>query len=838
MNDVVLAPEPCMRAAATDTLCIEICGFEASSEEISLRIPSLTVESGSFCALVAKSGGGKSVLLSVLTGHLLGPWMRRREATRFDRFVIGKTRVALETFAFPAKLRASLRGENLIYLPQKFPDDRSMRRRCLSEMADIVGAIAPNCPRDIAKERLTLRCRKLHLESVLQQSLKDLSGGERKRVEIIARLCGVESQSKEEKGNGVVFLLDEPTTGLDVAAQRQYFLFLKETRKLFEDIDITFVTATHALSLLEEGNEEPIFDSVLYVRKEDDATGRKRCELAYCGSAHGFVHSDYFVELNGKSAAPAACPPSPAAPEDDTITSPPSKTVGNVLVDAGAPAVRNNKSGFSAFLSTFDEELRRANGKQFEGKSKRSVFVIPLLVGLIVFAAFLARAQINPERFIFFSTIYAFWIGIFNSCQIVNGAVASGEWNYWVLALRRSFFGYILANALVSFLLSLVQVAVFAGAVLLFSYIHGENSLRSVFIARSELPTYFIEHVAGLPANVLIFLLFFSSLAMAVVAGVGVGTLISCTAKDTLGALKLAVGVVVISMVSSTTVLKSESSPWPVSPPLYLKVTSAAPFLSAPATASSNVTMSDLESASAVLSRLKIPSNEVFHYVRGRLKESTRDKLDRWQETTDPSDDLKQALVDDLNALIRGNSIWDETRFADVGIDWETRELLESDPTGNQLARLNRLLLADAFSNRKALRRKMPNAGFWPHLLEDISYLLPQRYFFNIGRVLDMDVLQAAEGYHRKNEHFEYKLDTGGLAKNWRYWKQVTNEERAGVLRSELAEEGEFLNEKKFLPMILGIIGIEAIACCALSAVFFLVGTLIATRNNNHYEIH
>ena len=837
MNDAAPAPEPCTRAAATDTLCMEICGFEAASDEISLRIPSLAVEIGSFCALVAKSGGGKSVLLSVLTGHLLGPWMRRREAIRFDRFVIGKTRLDRETFAFPAKLRDSLRGENLIYLPQKFPDDRSMRRRCLSEMADIVGAIAPNCPRDIAKERLTQRCRKLHLENVLQQSLKDLSGGERKRVEIIARLCGVESQSKEEKENGVVFLLDEPTTGLDVAAQRQYFLFLKETRKLFEDIDITFVTATHALSLLEEGNGEAIFDSVLYVRKEDDAAGRKRCELAYCGSAHGFVHSDYFVELNGKSAAPAACPTSPAAPEDDTTTSLPLKTARNVPVDAGAPAERN-KSGLSTFLSTFDEELRRANGKQFEGKSKRSVFVIPLLVGLIVFAAFLARAQINPERFIFFSTIYAFWIGLFNSCQIVNGAVASGEWNYWVLALRRSFFGYILANALVSFLLSLVQVAVFAGAVLLFSHMHGENSLRSVFMGRGDLQIDFIEDVAGVPANALIFLLFFLSLAMAVVAGVGVGTLISCTAKDTLGALKLAVGVVVISMVSSTTVLKSVSSPWPVSPPLYLKATSAAPFLSAPATASSNVMVSDLESASAVLSRLKSPGNEVFHYVRGRLKESTRDELDRWQETTDPSDDLKQALVADLNALIRGTSIWDDTRFADVTIDRETRELLESDPTGNQLARLNRLLLADAYPNGNALRRKMPNAGFWPHLLEDLSFILPQRYFFNIGRVLDMDVLEAAEGYHRKNEYFEYKLDTGGLARNWKNWKQATNEERAGVLRAELAEEGEFLNENLFLPTILGIIGIESIACCALSAVFFLVGTLIAIRNNNHYEIH
>lgn len=714
MSETSSIPDSCRLEKMINSSCMEIHGFEARSKEISLRIPSLDVKRGSFCALVAKSGGGKSVLLSVLTGHLLGPWMRKKEAIHFDHFAIGHTRLALATFAYPAKLRTLLRDENLIYLPQKFPDDRSMRRRCLSEMADVIGAIAPDCPRKLAKERLIESCRRLNLENVLEQPLKDLSGGERKRVEIIARLCGVESQSKKEKEGGVMFLLDEPTSGLDVAAQRQYFQFLKETRSLFQDIKITFVIATHALSLLEE--DESIFDSVLYVRKEDNDDGVTHCELAYCGRAREFVRSKHFEELNGR---PAAQSPNSAINEEGS---------GVLAKKTGSPIDGSNSPHFSTrrtlpvFLSTFDVELRRAYGKQFEGKGKYMVFLIPALVGLIVFAAFLARSGTNPERFVFFGTIYAFWVGIFNSCQIANGAVASGEWNYWVLAQRRSFFGYIFANAFVSLFLSLLQVVVFAGAVLLFTSAYGKDSLYNVFITQSQLQPFFIEHVAGVPPNALISLLLFSSLALAAFAGVGLGILVSCSTKDTLTALKVAVGIVVVSMVSSTTVLKSSQRSMPVSPPLYLKFNSPAPFSSALATFSST----------------------------------------------------------------------------------------------------------------------QSNAGFWPHLLEDMSFALPQRYFFNIGRVLDMDVLELYQG-SRMNEHFEYKLGACGgtleLARNWSYWKE-SSEGRIDDVRAELAEKGELLNENQFLPTILRIIGMEALACSGLSLFFFFAGTVIAIRNKNNYEIH
>lgn len=689
-------------------MTIEIRSFEASSPEISLEIPALSIQRGSFCALVAKSGAGKSVLFSVLTGHLLGPWMRNRKAIRFDLFRIGKTKLTPETFAYPTKLRSALKNENLIYLPQKFPDDRSMTRCCLSEMADVVEAVASKCSRKIAKQKLTENCQKFNLDNILNQPLKNLSGGERKRVEIIARLTGVELQDKDERQGEVIFLLDEPTTGLDNATQRQYFLFLKQVKKLLQGIEITFITATHALSLLEDTiNGEPIFDDVLYVEK----TQKSQCKLTYCGDIGHFLQSKFFLALNGKPTTQNSVSPTEPVHPSNISHSPinPKQT---------SPQPHTQ---FRWRLETFDEELRRANGKQFEGKSKRSAFIIPFLVGLFVFAAFLARTETNHERFIFFSTIYAFWIGLFNSCQIVNGAISSGEWNYWVLALRRSFLGYIMANALVAFVLSLLQAAVFAITILLFSYIWGKDSLFNVFVTQSQLPIFFIETVAGIPINAIILTLFFTSLFMGSLSGVGIGTLISCITKDTIGALKVAVGVVVIAMITSTTVLKSDMQAQPVSPPLYLKLyTSSAPFFSSPS----------------------------------------------------------------------------------------------------------------------ALSNTASNAGFFPHFLEDASFVFPQRYFFNIGRILGKDVLETVESYQKVNPIFEYKLTTGDFAENWKIWKRVTNEETLNNLLQELQSNNSTLHEKLFLSTMLKIVVLEILACTLLSLLFLSAGILIAINRNRNYEIH
>ena len=71
----------------------------------------------------------------------------------------------------------------------------------------------------------------------------------------------------------------------------------------------------------------------------------------------------------------------------------------------------------------------------------------PLVVALIVFVAYIYRDDIDAHRlnFLYFSTLYAFWVGLFGACQAINSEMKSGEWCYWVLGMGRNRTGHVIA---------------------------------------------------------------------------------------------------------------------------------------------------------------------------------------------------------------------------------------------------------------------------------------------------------------------------------------------------------------------------------------------------------
>lgn len=109
-------------------------------------------------------------------------------------------------------------------------------------------------------------------------------------------------------------------------------------------------------------------------------------------------------------------------------------------------------------------ELRRVfSGVVGRGRSRLifDFFILPLLVSAIMTTAFLARSSPDTQRdsFLYFGTLYAFWCGLFGACQAFNGEVASGEWSYWMLGMRRSVHRHYAAHFLVAALFGVVQVA-------------------------------------------------------------------------------------------------------------------------------------------------------------------------------------------------------------------------------------------------------------------------------------------------------------------------------------------------------------------------------------------
>ncbi|MBX3746098.1 MAG: hypothetical protein KF833_12400 [Verrucomicrobiae bacterium] len=105
----------------------------------------------------------------------------------------------------------------------------------------------------------------------------------------------------------------------------------------------------------------------------------------------------------------------------------------------------------------------------------------------------------------------------------------------------------------------------------------------------------------------------------------------------------------------------------------------------------------DFQDAFPVARSLKSDSDPLAVHLRDRVTGTTRAMLHHWDATTAPSGELRSCLLTDLNGIIEGPSIWDDLRFSDIPLRDETLELLDADPIPASRARLNRLLLEDAY---------------------------------------------------------------------------------------------------------------------------------------------
>ena len=100
----------------------------------------------------------------------------------------------------------------------------------------------------------------------------DLSGGQQQRVFIARALAGQPE----------VIVLDEPTVGVDVKTQKQFYTLLQ---KLNNELSLTLVLVSHELDIVAHEATE-----IAYINRE----------LIYHGVPKQFLHSEYFEKLTGK----------------------------------------------------------------------------------------------------------------------------------------------------------------------------------------------------------------------------------------------------------------------------------------------------------------------------------------------------------------------------------------------------------------------------------------------------------------------------------------------------------------------------------------------------------
>ena len=189
---------------------------------------------------------------------------------------------------------------------------------------------------------------------------------------------------------------------------------------------------------------------------------------------------------------------------------------------------------------------------------------LPIAVAILVMLAFMTCSPPKDDKFLFFSTLYAFWIGVFGSCQTLNGEVASGEWSYWVLGNRLSFRSHVLAVALVSLLTVFFQVLIFSATVVLLEGLLMKGTLVAV-LAQGDFQLFRPDDQggSGILASTgnwwLAVLLLILALLAASTSGVCVGLLLSAWFKEAVTSVRAAVAIIVIQSVMSATVLERES---------------------------------------------------------------------------------------------------------------------------------------------------------------------------------------------------------------------------------------------------------------------------------------
>jgi cobalt/nickel transport system ATP-binding protein len=229
-------------------------------EEISLRI-----QAGESVAILGSNGSGKSTLLKLLDG-LYFP--ASGEVFAFGQ-PLSEQALAEEAFNFDFRRRVGLVFQD--------SDVQLFSPSVWDEVA--FAPLQLGIATQQVAERVSEALHALRIDKLGQRAPHRLSGGEKKRVAIASVLSL----------NPQVWLMDEPTAGLDPRSQSWLIDFILEQRQSGK----TMVTATHDLSIVEEiADRIYILDEAHHLVAEGDP-GRLLQDtdlLVACNLVHAHRH--------------------------------------------------------------------------------------------------------------------------------------------------------------------------------------------------------------------------------------------------------------------------------------------------------------------------------------------------------------------------------------------------------------------------------------------------------------------------------------------------------------------------------------------------------------------
>lgn len=224
-------------------------GKETVVKEVTLEI-----HKGDYVGIIGPNGGGKSTLMKLMVG-LLTP-----------------DAGSISLFGNPIK---EFRDWYKIgYIPQRSTFDKhfpiTVEEVVLMGRFGRIGLF--HQPSDIDKVQVHRVLKEVEMYDYRHRQIHDLSGGQQQRV-FIAKALASEPE---------IIFLDEPTVGVDIKTQKQFYSLL---RKLNKELRLTLILVSHELDV---------------VAHESTELGYINCTMEYYGDPEEFLKGQYFHDLIGK----------------------------------------------------------------------------------------------------------------------------------------------------------------------------------------------------------------------------------------------------------------------------------------------------------------------------------------------------------------------------------------------------------------------------------------------------------------------------------------------------------------------------------------------------------
>jgi tetratricopeptide (TPR) repeat protein len=156
-----------------------------------------------------------------------------------------------------------------------------------------------------------------------------------------------------------------------------------------------------------------------------------------------------------------------------------------------------------------------------------------------------------------------------------------------------------------------------------------------------------------------------------------------------------------------------------------------------------------IEDLESLVSKLRQPTNEVSRFLWNQLSSATRTALTVEGELDADARALREMLAQEFDRIMQSGPLYQAERFAGVTLSPKTQDLLRTNPEGDGLLHLNRMLLEDAYPLEIGKNERIHERYDFAHqpLVEAEIRTTLGRIYLNLGdpRAAERQIRRALE---------------------------------------------------------------------------------------------